>query len=170
MKGRRSLQPVLEAHSPRAFTARRFALTRDSTYRPALHSGRPVLFIFIVVMEAIQADAAMEEFFGTVLGKRTAAQASGGELEADRVTKTGKPNAGGKGRGIQKGGGGGADVDSNAPTTLEKVREARAMRGQRHSSRWPEPLCIRTRRLQLSDRAQVGSGGFVFRSPPRSLP
>ena len=40
-----------------------------------------------------------------VLGKRTAAQASGGELEADRAAKTGKPNAGGKGRGIQKGGG-----------------------------------------------------------------
>ena len=57
------MQPVLEAHSLRAFTARRFVLTRDSTCRLALHSGRPALCIFIVVMEAIQADVAMEEFF-----------------------------------------------------------------------------------------------------------
>ena len=107
MKGRRNLQPVPGAHSPRVSTARRLALTRDSTCRLAPPSGRPALYIFIVVMEATQADIAMEEFFGPVLGKRTAAQASGGEMEEDRAAKTGKPNAGGKGRGIQKGGGGG---------------------------------------------------------------
>ena len=94
-----------EALSHRASTALSPEHTLDSTCTLALHFGRLASSLSTTVMEVSQADAAMEAFFGPVLGKRTAEQASTGEADAERATKSGKPNAGGKGRGNPRGGG-----------------------------------------------------------------
>ena len=94
-----------EALSHRASTALSPEHTLDSTCTLALHFGRLASSLSTTVMEVSQADAAMEAFFGPVLGKRTAEQASTGEADAERATKPGKPNAGGKGRGNPRGGG-----------------------------------------------------------------
>ena len=91
-----------EALSHRASTALNPEHTLDSTCTLALHFGRLASSFSTTAMDTSQADAAMEAFFGPVLGKRTAEQASTGEADA---TKSGKPNAGGKGRGNPRGGG-----------------------------------------------------------------
>ena len=110
-----------EALSHRASTALNPEHTLDSTCTLALHFGRLASSFSTTAMDASQADAAMEAFFGPVLGKRTAEQASTGEADAERATKSGKPN-------------------------LATGKVDRARRGRKSSSWWPELLFTKTRR------------------------
>eukprot|EP00439_Symbiodinium_sp_Y106_P029439 s6551_g3.t1 len=86
--------------SPLVFTVPSLTPTRGNTLPLVSLSGKPACSCCLVDMNVQDADQAMQELFGPLLGKRnTPAEDAAKESQTERPSKAGRQNDGGKGRG-----------------------------------------------------------------------